>query len=151
MSTFAVKTRTVAFRDFDEIKAMLAKFEDGSLPCGQWTHAAHLTVACWYLLCYTEEEAARRVREGIQSYNKAQGIVTTKERGYHETMTYFWTAMVRSFLSKTTIELPIVHLFNLLVANYEDKHLPFTYYSRDRLLSWEARQNVIEPDLKPLP
>jgi hypothetical protein len=142
--------KTEAFGAFDEIENLIRGFESGALPRPQWDHRAHLAVACWYLVCYPEPEAARRIREGIQRYNQAAGIVMTKESGYHETMTVFWIRTVKSFLRETTLECSLVGLVNTLVDRYGNKHLPFEYYSRDRLLSWEARMNWLEPDLKPL-
>ncbi len=151
MSSVAAKLKTEAFGSFDEIENLIRGFESGALPRPQWDHRAHLTIACWYLVCYPEPEAARRIREGIQRYNKAAGIVTTRENGYHETMTVFWIRMVKSFLREATLECSLVGLINTLADRYGNKNLPFEYYSRDRLMSWEARMNWIEPDLKPLP
>ena len=37
-----------------------------------------------------------------------------------------------------------------LLAACGDKGLPLEYYSRERLLSWDARATWVEPDLKPL-
>src|SRR5262249_43469763 len=136
---------------FEEIEALIRGFESGELPRPKWTHGAHLTIACWYLVCYAEPDATRRIREGIQFYNKSQGIITTKNGGYHETMTIFWIRLVRHFLSTATLECSLVGLINELVRCYPDKDLPFEYYTRERLMSWEARTKWIEPDLKELP
>jgi hypothetical protein len=151
MSALAAKPKIEEFRSFDELFNLVRGFENGTLPRAQWTHRAHLTVACWYLICYAEPEATLRVREGIKRYNSAQGIVTTKERGYHETMTLFWVRMVHSHLAKATLDSPLTHLINGLVARFSDKDLPFEYYSHDRLMSLEARTRWMEPDLKLLP
>lgn len=151
MAALAVKPKLEEFRSFDEILDLVRRFEDGSLPRAEWSHRAHLTVACWYLICHAEPEATSRIREGIKKYNTSQGIETTKERGYHETMTMFWARLVRAHLAKATLERPLAALVNDLVARCADKHLPFEYYSRDRLMSWEARLDWREPDLKPLP
>ncbi|MDQ3010979.1 MAG: hypothetical protein M3X11_09800 [Acidobacteriota bacterium] len=148
MNTSAVKSKLEEYLDFDEIFGLVRGFETGTLPRAQWTHRAHLTVACWYLVCHAEPDATLRIREGIKKYNSSQGIVTTKERGYHETMTLFWAKMVRGYLAKTTLERPLAHIVNDLVVHYSDKNLPFEYYSRDRLMSDEARMNWMEPDLK---
>ncbi|MGH9853018.1 MAG: hypothetical protein ACREBD_24535 [Blastocatellia bacterium] len=78
------------------------------------------------------------------------GIVTTRESGYHETMTIFWIRMVKSFLREATLECSLVYLINDLTGRYASTRLPFEYYSRDRLMSLEARLNWVEPDLKPL-
>jgi hypothetical protein len=44
----------------------------------------------------------------------------------------------------------MVNLANGLIAKYADRTLPFTYYTRDRLMSLEARINWVEPDLRSL-
>jgi hypothetical protein len=151
MSAVAIATNTERFCAFEEIENLIRGFESGALSRDQWDHKAHLTVACWYLICYPEPEAARRIREGIQRYNKAAGTVTTIENGYHETITMFWASMVKSFLRNATLECSILGLINNLVDRYANKHILFEYYSLDLLMSWEARLNWVEPDLKPLP
>ncbi len=151
MIATATLPKTVTFSAFNEIENLIWGFEAGTLPRAQWTHCAHLTIACWYLVCYPESEATGIIREGIRKYNKAVGIVTTRESGYHETMTLFWIRAVKSYLSKATLECSLVGLVNDLVDRYADSKLPFDYYSRDRLMSWEARTEWVEPDLRPLP
>jgi hypothetical protein len=151
MSAIAIAQKTETFSAFEEIENLIRGFESGALPRDQWDHKAHITIACWYLVCYPESEAARRIRNGIQRYNKSAGIVTTRGKGYHETITMFWVSMVKSFLRNTALECSIVGLINNLVDRYANKHLPYEYYSRDLLMSWEARLNRVEPDLKPLP
>ena len=151
MSATVTSPKTVTFHTFGEIEKLIQGFERGTLLRSEWTHCAHLTVACWYLVCYPVSEATRLIREGIQKYNNAVGIVTTRESGYHETMTLFWIRMVSSYLSQVTLECSLVGLVNDLVDRYGNAHLPFEYYSRDRLMSWEARADWVEPDLKPLP
>jgi|SRR5262245_39909637 len=151
MSAIAIAQKTETFCAFEEIENLIRGFESCALPRNHWDHKAHLTVACWYLICYPEQEAARRIREGIQRYNKAVGIVTNRENGYHETITMFWASMVKSFLKDATLECSIVGLINNLVDRYANKLLPLEYYSRDLLMSREARFNWVEPDLKPLP
>ena len=151
MSATAIEPKTDTFGAFEEIENLIREFESGALPRDQWDHKAHLTIACWYLVRYPEPEAARRIRKGIQRYNKSAGIVTTRENGYHESITMFWVSMVKNFLRNSTLECSIVGLINNLVDRYANKHLPYEYYSRDLLMSREARLNRVEPDLKPLP
>ncbi len=151
MTTATRVTKVETFATFDEIEELIRGFESGTLPRSQWTHRAHLTVACWYLVCHPAPEAARRIREGIRNYNQSQGIVTTATSGYHETMTLFWIRMVRHYLSAATLECSLIGLINVMVDRYADKSVPFEYYSRERLMSPEARTNWMEPDLKALP
>lgn len=150
MSALAAKPKLEAYCSFDEIRKVVKGFEACTLPRAQWTHRAHLTIAFWYLVCYPLPEAAQKVHAGIQCYNESQGIKTTKDGGYHETITLFWVRIVRHYLAATTLEGHLVGLLNDLV-NRCGQDLPFEYYSRERLLSWEARLNWLEPDLKALP
>jgi hypothetical protein len=151
MDATTISLKRGAYSTFDEIETLIRGFESGTLPRAQWTHSAHIAVAGWYLVCYPEAEATRRIREGIQNYNRAVGIITTNEGGYHETITLFWIRMVRDYLSKVVMECPVVYLIGDLVDHFSDKNLPFEYYNRDRLMSWEARAAWLEPDLKPIP
>jgi hypothetical protein len=132
-----------------EIESFIHAFEECTLPRKEWSHRAHLTVALWYLLRRPEAEATSCIRKGILSYNAANGIKTTSNSGYHETITLFWTKLVARYLSRVT-EASIVQLANGVVHTYGDKELPFEYYSRDVLLSLEARMRWVEPDLKPI-
>lgn len=148
MPTLTLEATT--FRHASEILGLLRDFEARTLPHGRWNHAAHLTVALWHLLQYDWPEAVTRVRAGIQRLNEAHGVVTTRERGYHETLTIFWLRHVRAFLERGYNEArPLVPLANELIAR-SDKHLPLAHYTRELLYSWEARAGWVEPDLKPL-
>ena len=150
MAAVAVMAKSQAYASFDEVKQLVEQFEACTLPRAQWTHAAHLTIAFWYLVCYPVTEAVVKIRSGIQAYNDSQGIKTTQDSGYHETITLFWVRLVRHYLATATLEGHLVTLLNELIRRF-GKQLPFEYYSRDRLLSWEARQQWVEPDLKALP
>ncbi len=137
------------YRSAAEVLTLARGFEFGTLPRAEWTHRAHLTVALWYSLHHPFAEAVRLVREGIKKYNHAHGIITTRESGYHETMTLFWMHVVRRYLKEVSpVEYSLTALANELFARYGDKRLPFTYYTRERLMSAEARAGWVEPDLK---
>jgi hypothetical protein len=45
-----------------EIEALVREFETCTLPRPQWTHNAHLTVALWYLLNHSGQEATKLSR-----------------------------------------------------------------------------------------
>lgn len=144
MSTALMEKAT--FRTTGEILLLVRGFEDCTLPREEWTHAAHLTVALWHLLEFDWPEAVERVRRGIKRYNAAHGIVTTPTGGYHETLTVFWLRHVRSFLEAGRNEArSLVALANELIAT-ADKNLPLEHYTRERLLSPEARAAWVEPD-----
>ncbi len=146
--TTACETKVSAFGSVEEIRMLVRGFESGRLAREEWTHAAHLSVACWYLLHHPRAVATRMIRDGIKRFNDAKGIVTTTESGYHETMTLFWIHIVHSYLCSTA-HTDYLSLFNDLIARHgADKHLPFEYYSHACLMSPEARAAWVEPDLK---
>lgn len=146
----AAATELSLYHAAEEVRAVVRGFESCTLPRAEWTHAAHLTVALWYLLHHEWEDAVCLMRAGVKRYNEAAGIPNTRERGYHETITLFWMRAVRSFLGTNYNEgCSLVALANTLVES-ADKSLPLEYYSRERLMSWEARAVWVEPDLRPL-
>ena len=55
---------------------------------------------------------------------------------------------VCGYLAEESRNRSIVSLANGLIAQYADGTLPFRYYTRDRLMSLEARLNWVEPDLR---
>lgn len=145
-----MRKRLTIYRSPSEIDSLIHAFQECSLPRSQWTHEAHLTVALWYLFYDSEQEAINAVRNGIKRYNSVQGIETTKDAGYHETLTLFWVRTIRRYLADESRNRSMVNLANGLIAKYADRTLPFTYYTRDRLMSSEARINWVEPDLRSL-
>jgi hypothetical protein len=145
-----MRNKTIIYRSPSEIDSLIHAFQECSLPRSQWTHEAHLTVALWYLFYDSEQEAINAVRNGIKRYNSVQGIETTKDGGYHETLTLFWVRTIRRYLADESRNRSMVNLANGLIAKYADRTLPFTYYTRDRLMSSEARINWVEPDLRSL-
>ncbi len=140
---------TITYRSPNEIDSLIHAFQECSLPRSKWTHAAHLTVGLWYLLFYdSEPEAINAVRNEIKHYNSVQGIETTKDSGYHETLTLFWVRTIRLYLLEESRNQSMVSLANSAIAKYADRTLPFSYYTHDRLMSWEARMRWVEPDLR---
>jgi hypothetical protein len=143
--------RIALYRAREEIEAVIDGFEACTLPRGRWTHGAHLTVALWYLTHNSRPHAESLMRDGIKRYNRASGIVTTREGGYHETMTLFWLRVVNQYLaSRYVADCSLVTVANKLLVRLANKNLPLQYYSRERLMSAEAREKWLEPDLRPL-
>jgi hypothetical protein len=134
----------------DEMERLVKAFEACTLPRSEWTHAAHVTVALWYLVHYSGEEAVMRIRNGIKRYNASQGVAMTMSGGYHETMTLFWIWAVARYLLLEGAGRSVEQLAEGLKDCLGDKNFPLAYYSRERLMSWEARLSWMEPDLKPL-
>ncbi len=148
METSVIDEEARAYCDAEEIRSFIRAFEECTLPRSEWTHPAHLTVAMWYLMQRSEIEATTLIRNGILRYNGANGIKTTANSGYHETITLFWTRLVAKYLSGADAGKSIVELANGVIRVFGNKDIPFEYYSRDRLLSLGARMRWVEPDLK---
>ena len=139
------------YRTPEEVETLVRRFESCALAREEWTHAAHLTVALWYLLYHTWPDAVSLTRDGIKRFNHAHGILTTPTGGYHETLTLFWLKLVRRYLHDAShSDTSLVALANNLILHYAHKDLPLRYYTRTRLFSPEARAGWIEPDLKSL-
>jgi len=128
----------------------LRRFEDHNLPHAQWTHRAHLKVAYLYLLKLPYPEALERLRTGIQAYNAAHGIQDTPTGGYHETMTQVWLQLVSAALHQFGPAESADAFFDAQ-TQLSDKRTPLLYYSRDRLMSAEAKRSFVTPDLTALP
>lgn len=136
------------YASYAEVERLVREFESCTLPRAEWTHHAHLTVALWYLMRHTEADATGLIRDRIKLYNKACGVETTPTSGYHETMTLFYIRAIGSYLANALTDCSFVSLLHGLIERCGDRRFPLEYYSRERLMSWEARTSWIEPDLK---
>ncbi|OUL20687.1 hypothetical protein [Nostoc sp. 106C] len=144
------KPKADFYQTDEDIVRLVQQFEACTLHRSGWNHAAHLTIAVWYLSICSKTEAIARIRTGIQHYNQCNGIMTTSSSGYHETLTLFWIAIACRFLAVTNHNASISALINDFISTYgEQKTLFYEYYSHELIMSWEARQSWVAPDLKP--
>jgi len=121
------------FESDSDVDAFLARFEVGGFTPAEWTHAAHVSMAAVYVLQYGETALYR---------------ITTPERGYHETLTVFWTRILEAFCREHA-GLARFELLNLAIEKLPSA-LFREYYGFDLVRSREARQVWIAPDLRPL-
>jgi hypothetical protein len=133
-----------------KVLRLVREFEACTLPRAEWTHHAHLVVALYYLVRHEEASATKLIRDGIKRYNEARGVVTTKTGGYHETITLFYIRAISKFLSAANPDCTLAALANSLISACGRKDFPLEYYSRERLMSREARTGWLEPDRKAL-
>lgn len=124
------------------IAELVRQFEACTLPPQAWTHAAHLSVALWYLHRLPRDEATRRIRSGIQRFNAANG----KEQAYHETITLAWIEVIVGFLAARTAATPLAKLQRELLEHCGDKDFLLRFYARERLFSETARGKWLPPD-----
>ena len=140
--------KTEHFRTDEEVERLVRMFETCTLPLERWDHRAHLTVGLWYLLRHEEVTATDLIRLGIKRYNRSRGIETTPTGGYHETITLFYVRVISKYLRTAGRHGSIAALAEGLFKSAGCKQLPFEYYSKERLMSLEARRGWVEPDLK---
>jgi hypothetical protein len=125
----------------------LDAFTQCTLPAKLWSHTAHVRLAWLRLAEHPYEDALISVRRGIQSYNEA---VLHKENAYHETITVAFMRLVAHAKhagvdSLSALESTHPALFDRQLSAV------LVHYTRDRLMSNEARARFVEPDLVPLP
>lgn len=131
-------------------ETFLRAFEDCTLPFAEWRHRAHIKVAYLYLRQLPFAEALEKIRANIKRYNAATNTPETLERGYHETITVAWMRLVDFTLHEYG---PAASADEFLEAQEQllnKKALRF-FYSRDRIISWKAKAEFMEPDLAPFP
>ena len=126
---------------------MLA-FENCTLPMEQWNHRAHVRVAWIYLQKHGYSKALDSMRQGILSFNAANGIMVAPGSGYHETITQAFLRLVDSERDESIIDFDTfcMHAEKLL-----DKKIILKHYSRKLLEDPSSRMQFIEPDQSPLP
>ena len=131
-------------------EALVAAFEDASLPWAGWRHPQHLAVSTHYLQREGLEATRQRLPGRIRAFNAAHGVEATPTRGYHETLTRCWLLLVAGVLAQGPAGEPAIAALARVVAALDDQQLPLRHYSRERLMSAEARAGWVEPDLLPL-
>jgi hypothetical protein len=134
-----------------EVERVVRGFEDCETRPEDFTHAAHLTVALWYLRQSGMREATTKMRQNLLRF-----INHYKEQGYNETITVFWLRVVRRFMEAAPAEegegrgRSMMELANKLAATYNDSRLIYNYYSKELLSTQAAKTDWVEPDLRPL-
>lgn len=128
--------------------ARLVAFQSGTLAKSDWTHECHLRVAIAVFLLL-EESGCYAMSAGIQRLNQAHGVPLTPTGGYHETLTRVWFSLVARAVIKVGLNLDSdnLELWLRAVEPLQDKQLPLRFYSKERIMSWEARIGWLEPDL----
>jgi hypothetical protein len=123
-----------------------------TLPREEWTHEAHLAATTYLVLRHPEIDLDANIRSLISSYNESVGGVNSDTEGYHDTITRAYLRGIRLFLAEADTSRPIHELVNeLLMSPMGRRHWPLHFWSKERLMSVEARRNYVEPDLVAMP
>lgn len=126
-----------------EEAAMFDAFINGRLSKDEWTHEAHLTT-CWVALQgRTPQDALSMLRGSIRTHNCGVGTPNTDTTGYHESLTVYYVTAISQ----------ISHLpsANTLASPDCTRVAPLQYWTKDCLMSTEARMAWVAPDVSPLP
>ena len=125
----------------------LAAFEARTIE--ELRHRDHVKVTYLYLRRHPLDEAIVKVRTGLQALAVAWNApVNDLERGYHETMTQAWVRVVDVTLRDCGAA-ESADAFCDRHPKLMQKTLLQMFYSRERLISWEAKREFVEPDLAP--
>ncbi len=140
-----------AFASDEPIAAIARGVVDRTLPKPQWTHFAHFAAATYVVMCREDLVAEEAMPRLIRAYNEATGVANTDTGGYHETITQASLRAVRRFVAANP-NAPLHVVCNAVLASEcRTSAWYFTYWSRERLMTPEARRAWVEPDLQPLP
>src|SRR6187551_188784 len=90
------------------------------------------------------------MRAGVKAYNAANGIADTPTGGYHETITHAWLQLVHTTLCQFGPAVSADAFFDAQTQLSQERTL-LLFYSRDRIMSPEAKSAFIAPDLAALP
>jgi len=135
-----------------EMERIANGFADLSLPKADWTHQAHFGTALWLLMRRPDILPERDMPDMIRRYNESVGGVNSDHSGYHETITQASIRAARHLLAGLCAEVtPQEALAARRASPFGDKDWLFVHWSRDRLMSVEARRGWVEPDLAALP
>jgi len=136
--------------------AEIARIGEGllarTLPRADWTHEAHLAATTYLLTHRPNVDLDTELPGIIRSYNESVGGVNSDTEGYHETITRVFLHGVRLFLAEAAPKERLHELVNeLLGTPMGRRDWPLRFYSRERLLSLEARRDFVPPDIAALP
>ena len=118
----------------------------------EWTHEAHLAATTYLVLKRPEIDLDVELRGIISRYNESVGGVNSDSEGYHDTITRAYLRGIRLFLEEADMTRPIHDLVNeLLMSPMGRRDWPLRFWSKELLMSVEARRGWVEPDFRVMP
>jgi hypothetical protein len=135
----------------EALASFLHGFEQGTLARSEWTHAAHLAAAAYYLFDSDFAAVLPLMRARISAFNLSVGGANTLTSGYHETLTQFWLLIVAEFLRQRQPGSRLEAAQQAVAVFGQARALHTLYYSGDVVNDAAARRQWRQPDLLPLP
>jgi hypothetical protein len=131
------------YRTDVEIAEVVRKFESCEYKKDEFPHFRHLAVIAWYLSHLSREESLDRMRIGLLRFTRHHGV-----NAYHETITQFWVRVTADYLRFRPSTETLADRINILIEKFASKEVLFDYYTRERVMTEEARQGWVAPDLR---
>lgn len=129
--------------------AFRSSVESGELSPADFNHRAHLRLAYVYLAGNETDadQACTRMRDTLLRFLSDHSVDPSK---YHETLTRAWILAVRHFMAQTDDSASADAFIDANPVMLDSKVM-LTHYSTELLFSDEARRQLVEPDLDPIP
>jgi hypothetical protein len=122
----------------------LSAFEACTLE--EFHHRDHLKITYLYLRRHPLDVAIMKLRTGLQALAVAWSAPVDEEKGYHETMTQAWVRLVHVALTGCGGAASADAFCDQQPHLLQKTRLQL-FYSRERLMTWEAKRQYVEPDL----
>ena len=125
----------------------LRQFESCTLT--SWSHKTHLRMAWLYLTRDGRRVGVKKIFDGIKNFIDNSSIA--RKTTFHFTMTYFWIQMVDLAIAQSEKNIDFEE-FLRLNPQLLNGGLFLEYYKKETMLNNPtARQEMVLPDIKPLP
>jgi hypothetical protein len=135
----------IRFQSDAEIESLAQRFETCELQPDEFPHGAHVALSVRAFMRLPQDEAVRRIHEGLRRFVRNYNL-----KVYNETITLFWIRLIRRFVEDCGAGASVKDAANEAIICFGNPRIIFDYYTKELLLSEEARTGWVEPDLKPL-
>ncbi|UJR20340.1 hypothetical protein I4U23_023471 [Adineta vaga] len=133
--------------DDDDDDEFLKQFESCTLT--SWSHRTHVRMAWLYLTRDGRRTGVKKIFDGIKNFIANSQV--SRKTTFHFTMTYFWIQMIDLAIAQSPKEIGFEE-FLRLNPQLMNGGLFLEYYKKETMLNNPtARQEMVLPDIKPLP
>jgi len=125
-------------------KEYLENFKATSIDLSSFHHKEHIQITYTLLIDNSINNTYLCIKNGILNILKSLDIDTSK---YHETMTYAWILIVKSFMNNTQE----CNNFEEFISKNKmllDTDILYKYYSTKLLQTEKARIQILNPDVE---